>query len=251
MQSSYINSSKSKVFIVVGSSGSGKSSVVKEAIRRYNALYTPKVEYGVTTTTRPLRPGEGPDDFHPPISTDEFIRRQDEGEFLESFQNDKGVWYGRTQGTYETILNQGKGVVVVAGFVQLARMIRENVMNLLGLPAQHVISILILSTTKLTDFNDKLTRQHIHNILDALAKRLHSRQTETNESEASIESKLNENKRELEQYRRCEYNDVIFNEEGGFERSVTQLVDIFKREMLPQQSEAFAVGVPTESGRRN
>ena len=66
------------VFLIVAPSGAGKTSLVKAMLQR-----RPQMELSVSFTTRAPRPGEQPGvDYHF-VSHDEFLRRRDNGEFLE------------------------------------------------------------------------------------------------------------------------------------------------------------------------
>lgn len=66
------------VFLIVAPSGAGKTSLVKAMLQR-----RPQMELSVSFTTRAPRPGEQPGvDYHF-VSRDEFLRRRDNGEFLE------------------------------------------------------------------------------------------------------------------------------------------------------------------------
>ncbi|MBO7535623.1 MAG: guanylate kinase, partial [Bacilli bacterium] len=66
------------MIILVGASASGKTEIAKLIIKKYG------FKKMVTTTTRPMRFGEKQDiDYHF-ISKEEFIKRKDNHEFLET-----------------------------------------------------------------------------------------------------------------------------------------------------------------------
>lgn len=76
------------VFLISGPSGSGKGSVIEGL-----AKIMP-IERVVTTTTRPMRPGES--DGHPYhfISKPEFLKLKDEAAFVEYAEGYNNEWYG-------------------------------------------------------------------------------------------------------------------------------------------------------------
>ena len=66
------------VFLIVAPSGAGKTSLVKAMLAQ-----RPQMELSVSFTTRAPRPGETDGiDYHF-VSRDTFLRRRDNGEFLE------------------------------------------------------------------------------------------------------------------------------------------------------------------------
>ena len=66
------------VFLIVAPSGAGKTSLVKAMLAR-----RPQMELSVSFTTRAPRPGEADGiDYHF-VSREDFLRRRDNGEFLE------------------------------------------------------------------------------------------------------------------------------------------------------------------------
>ncbi len=66
------------VFLVVAPSGAGKTSLVKAMLAE-----RPQVELSISFTTRAPRPGEVDGADYHFISREEFLRRRDDGEFLE------------------------------------------------------------------------------------------------------------------------------------------------------------------------
>jgi guanylate kinase len=81
----------SRLIVLSGPSGVGKSTVLRSLVARY----PDRLRLSVSATTRPPRPGEtdGVDYFF--LTPDEFARRRQAGEFLECCEVfGRGHWYG-------------------------------------------------------------------------------------------------------------------------------------------------------------
>ncbi|WP_200762711.1 guanylate kinase [Nitrosophilus alvini] len=110
----------SGAFLVIsGPSGSGKSSLIKEMIKRVDNIY-----FSISTTTRPKREGEkeGVDYYF--VSKEEFEKDIKEGMFLE-YANVHGNYYGTSMRQINNALKEGK-LVVFDIDVQGHRSIREK-----------------------------------------------------------------------------------------------------------------------------
>lgn len=66
------------VFVITGTSGAGKGTLVRELLER-----VPELELAVSATTREQRPGEKDGREYWFLSNDDFAARLDRGEFLE------------------------------------------------------------------------------------------------------------------------------------------------------------------------
>ena len=101
--------SQGRVVIVSGPSGAGKTSVVKRLLDAGDLA----LRMSVSVTTRPPRPGEiDGADYHF-MSAEEFQRRRDQGDFLESFEVfGRGYWYGTLKTTVDEILENGDSVLL-------------------------------------------------------------------------------------------------------------------------------------------
>lgn len=91
-----------QLFIISGPSGSGQDSVI-EGLEKLLPI-----ERVITTTTRPLRPGES--DGHPYhfISQEAFEQGLKEGAFLEHARHYGGKYYGVTRDEVERVRNSKK-----------------------------------------------------------------------------------------------------------------------------------------------
>lgn len=93
---------KGNIFIISGPSGAGEDSII-EGLKKYFP-----VERVITTTTREMRPGESQGNPYYFISREEFIKRRDNGEFVEWAEQYNGNLYGVTKEEIERVKNSGK-----------------------------------------------------------------------------------------------------------------------------------------------
>ena len=113
-----------KPFLLVLSSpsGGGKTSIAKNLLQARDDL-----GYSVSATTRPLREGERDGvDYHF-ISRDEFLRRRDAGEFVESATYG-GQLYGTLRSEIDGLFARGRHAVLDIE-VEGARQIRQSFPN--------------------------------------------------------------------------------------------------------------------------
>jgi guanylate kinase len=99
---------RGKVIVISGPSGAGKTTLVRQVFDRL-----PQLVSSVSATTRPPRPGEveGVDYFF--LSTEEFLRRRAEGDFLECCEVfGRGYWYGTLNDQVAPSLEAGKSVIL-------------------------------------------------------------------------------------------------------------------------------------------
>jgi guanylate kinase len=91
------------VLVVTGPSGAGKGTLIRELIRR-----VPGIEVTVSATTRERRPGEENGREYWFLSSEEFQRRIDEGEFLEWVEYVSGHRYGTLRSELGRIGDAGR-----------------------------------------------------------------------------------------------------------------------------------------------
>lgn len=104
------------IIVLSGPSGVGKSTIIKKVREKM-----PDLRFSVSCTTRPMRNGETPDvDYHF-LSKEEFLRRKEAGDFIESaevFAN----FYGTLKSEVMSIAENGENVVLdidVQGALQI------------------------------------------------------------------------------------------------------------------------------------
>ncbi len=98
-----------RLIIISGPSGAGKSTVVRHLLQECDLPLT----LSISATTRPPRVGEqdGNDYFF--MDQDEFDRRREAGEFLESKEVfGLGYWYGTLRQQVASGLSQGRWVIL-------------------------------------------------------------------------------------------------------------------------------------------
>ncbi len=110
-------------FLVLSApSGGGKTTIARMLLQGREDL-----GYSVSATTRPKRPGERDGvDYHF-LSRDEFLKRQQNGEFLE-WATYGGELYGTLKSEIERIFAQGRHAVLDVE-IEGARQIRNNFQN--------------------------------------------------------------------------------------------------------------------------
>ena len=107
------------LFVVTGASGTGKTTLVKEALASI-----PGLNFSVSATTRPIRGGEQDGvDYHF-LTREAFMARVDAGEFLE-WAEVYGNCYGTLRAPVQAVLDTGKSILLDID-TQGAQQVREN-----------------------------------------------------------------------------------------------------------------------------
>jgi len=182
-----------KMVVISGPSGAGKSTICKRL------LEDPRVQFSISATTRPIRPGEvdGRDYYF--LTPDQFRERVERGEFIEH-ANVHGNMYGTLREPIREALDAGR-VYLLEIDVQGALQLKAQ-----GIPGQYVF-------IAPPDFEE-------------LRRRLTGRKTETPEV---LERRLK--KAEDEWRDRVHYDHIVVNDE--LERAVAEVRELVGLEGAP------------------
>lgn len=128
--------SSGRIVVVAAPSGSGKTSIAKEILRRY-----PSFRFSVSATTRPKRPAEthGKDYFF--LDRDEFEQRIAAGAFVE-WETIYGNLYGTLRSEVDAALAQGMHLmfdVDVKGALSIKRAYPEACLIFIRPPSVEVL----------------------------------------------------------------------------------------------------------------
>ena len=180
---------KGKLFVISGSSGVGKGTLLKQLVQR-----NPELEVSISATTRNPRPGEvdGVNYFF--TSKEDFLKEVENGDFLE-WAEFNGNYYGTKQAWVERNLNKGRNLILeieTKGALQIKEKMPDAVL------------IFILPPS-----------------LEELEHRLRGRNTE---DEATIQGRLHEVKREIECSKNYDYR--IINDD--LEKALSELEKLVK-----------------------
>jgi len=184
----------SRVVVLAAPSGGGKTTIARELRSRAPDTFG----YSVSATTRRARPGERDGEAYHFLGRDEFERRREAGDFLESTEY-AGELYGTLRGEVERVLRSGKHVVLDVE-VTGARQVRKAYPR----PASIVLFVIPPSPR-------------------VLIERLRKRRTE---SEAELSQRIDIATREVETARReigDVYDHVLVNDD--LETAVREVID--------------------------
>ncbi|MBO5739132.1 guanylate kinase [bacterium] len=179
----------SKLFVISGSSGVGKGTVIKEFLKR-----NPEFKLSVSCTTRKPRAGEVHGENYFFLSREDFETCIEKNEFLE-WAEFSGNLYGTQRPYIEEKLSQGKKLILeidTQGALNVKKIIPESVL------------IFILPPS-----------------FEELEARLRGRHTETEEA---IQKRLASTKSELENSKYFDYE--VIND--SIENAVQKLEEIMK-----------------------
>jgi len=127
---------KGKLIVVSGPSGSGKTTIARKMMELF-----PSLEFSVSATTRPKRPGEvdGCDYYF--LSKSAFLQRVERGEFVE-WEELFGNYYGTLQTEVAKNLDKGKHLlfdVDVKGALSIKRRYPEAFLVFVRPPSLDVL----------------------------------------------------------------------------------------------------------------
>lgn len=164
-----------KLFVISGSSGVGKGTVLKEFLAKH-----PELKLSISCTTRGMRAGEVQGVNYHYISKDEFKKGIDTGDFLE-WAEFSDNYYGTRKSFIEAELLKGSNVILeieTQGALQVKKLMPDAVLIFIAPPS-----------------------------FEELEHRLRGRKTE---SEEVILKRLNQAAREKEDSK--QYHHVIVND---------------------------------------
>ena len=180
---------RGKLFVLIGPSGVGKGTIIKNLKKRNSNWIFP-----ISATTREKRPHEKNGETYFFFSREEFLRREENGEFLETAKVHQKNFYGLLKKTIFDALKNGEIIfreIDIQGFSSL----REKI------PEQNFCSIFLLPPS-----------------LEILKKRIISR-APLSENEISNRMKSAEN--EIEKSRECDFRVQTFD--GEIEKAVREI----------------------------
>ena len=170
-----------RIFIVSGSSGSGKTTILSRLkLKREFRRTLVKI---ITVTTRPARPNEKNGKDYQFVKTDEFLKRLQGGEFIES-QQIYGNYYATPKNDLLKVINSGRDALLcvdVKGALSLKRIF----------PKESALIFILVPDIK------------------SLKKRLHLRSSESRES---LDKRMSIAREEMSYASRYDYvivNDIL------------------------------------------
>jgi guanylate kinase len=122
--------------VITGPSGVGKGTLIQKLLERVPAL-----ELAVSATTRAPRKGERDGEHYHFLSEEEFLRRVEDGDFLEHAEY-SGRRYGTLQSELRKRTSEGASVVLeieVQGARQVAKEMPEAVRIFIAPPSEETL----------------------------------------------------------------------------------------------------------------
>jgi guanylate kinase len=187
---------KGKLFLIVGPSGSGKSSVFMD-LKEMHPEYT----YPLSATTREVREGEKDGDIYHFYTKEKFEEGIEKGEFLEYAVVHQDNYYGLIKAPVLESLKSGETVireVDIQGFDSIRKEI----------PKENLVTIFITVPSK-----------------QELIDRIVSRATI---SKDELEKRLESMHKEFARAKDCDY--MVENKHGELEKTVEKVEEIIKNE---------------------
>lgn len=118
--------SKGRLVIISGPSGSGKDTILKEALK---AL--PEIKFSISSITRPMREGEVEGEKYNFISKEKF-EEMIKNDMLLEYNNYIGNYYGTPKAPVEKVINEG-GEIILEIDVNGQKNVKEKVASALSI----------------------------------------------------------------------------------------------------------------------
>ena len=104
-------SKQTALYVISGPSGVGKGTVCKALLAELGEGPNRQLTLSISATTRPMRPGEVDGVNYHFLSQEDFLRRVDNGEFLE-YATVYGNYYGTLRSAVQQELAEGRNVLL-------------------------------------------------------------------------------------------------------------------------------------------
>lgn len=127
-----------KLFVISGSSGVGKGTVIKEFLTKH-----PDFKLSISCTTRGMREGEVHGENYFFLSKEEFQKCVDNGEFLE-WAEFSGNYYGTKRSFVEECLNKDENVILeidTKGALNVKSLMPEAVLIFIAPPSVEELEV--------------------------------------------------------------------------------------------------------------
>ena len=147
------------VIVITGPSGAGKGTLIAELLRRL-----PQLEHSVSATTRERRPGEENGREYWFLTSEEFERRFQAGEFLEQVTYVSQRRYGTLRSELERIARNGRVCVLeleTEGALNVKRTVPGAVTVFISAPVEELDRLLTQRATETqTEIGERLELAH-------------------------------------------------------------------------------------------
>lgn len=183
---------KGKLYVVSAPSGAGKTTLIKEVLRRFKTL-----SYSVSHTTRAPRNNEQQGFDYYFITQEEFQEKIDQNYWFE-WAKVHGNYYGTSKDFIKTSLDQGKSLILDIDVQGTCEIIKSRL---------EMVTIFIMPPS-----------------IEILSQRLENRGSD---SKKVIDKRIENAKIEIAKYNMYQY--VVINDD--LDKAIKELCLIFKKEM--------------------